>query len=136
MNFWLVKSEPDKYGWHHFTEQARAVWDGVRNYQARNNLKAMQLGDQVLFYHSITSPGVVGLAKVVREAYQDPTAPDDPRWVVVELEPVMALEKPVSLAQIKAEPLLANLSLIRQSRLSVMPVRPNEFELILAMGRE
>ncbi|WP_420148544.1 EVE domain-containing protein [Spirosoma sp.] len=135
MNYWLVKSEPDTYGWHHFTEQTRAVWDGVRNYQARNNLKAMQLDDQVLFYHSIINPGVVGLAKVVREAYPDPTVPDDPRWVVVELEPLMALEKPVSLAQIKAEPLLANLSLIRQSRLSVMPVRPDEFELILKMGQ-
>ncbi|UFH52483.1 EVE domain-containing protein [Spirosoma sp. KNUC1025] len=135
MNYWLVKSEPDTYGWHHFIEQTRAIWDGVRNYQARNNLKSMQLGDQVLFYHSITNPGVVGLAKVVREAYPDPTVPDDPRWVVVELEPVMALENAVSLAQIKAEPLLANLSLIRQSRLSVMPVRPDEFELILKLGQ-
>ncbi|GAB4036511.1 EVE domain-containing protein [Spirosoma gilvum] len=136
MNFWLVKSEPDAYGWHHFTAQGRAIWDGVRNYQARNNLKSMQLGDQVLFYHSVTNPGVVGLAKVVQEAYQDPTVPDDPRWVVVELEPVMMLETPVSLAQIKTEPLLANLSLIRQSRLSVMPVRPDEFELILKMGQK
>ncbi|MVM37155.1 EVE domain-containing protein [Spirosoma sp. HMF3257] len=124
MNYWLVKSEPDVYGWHHFNEQGRAVWDGVRNYQARNNLKAMRLGDQVLFYHSVTNIGVVGLAKVVRESYPDPTSPEDLRWVVIELEPVMALDKPVSLARIKAEPLLANLSLIRQSRLSVMPVRP------------
>ena len=141
MNYWLVKSEPDTYGWHHFTEQARAIWDGVRNYQARNNLKAMRLNDQVLFYHSITNPGVVGLAKVVRESYPDPTVANDPTqtkfgWVVVELEPLMALEKPVSLAQIKAEPLLANLSLIRQSRLSVMPVRPDEFELLLKMGQK
>ena len=95
----------------------------------------MQLGDQVLFYHSMTSPGVVGLAKVVREAYQDPTAPNDARWVVVELEPIMALETPVSLARIKAEPLLVTIGLIRQSRLSVMPVRPDEFELILKMGQ-
>ncbi|QDK80165.1 EVE domain-containing protein [Spirosoma sp. KCTC 42546] len=135
MNYWLVKSEPDVYGWHHFIEQGRAVWDGVRNYQARNNLKAMQLGDQVLFYHSVKNIGVVGLAKVVKEAYPDPTSPDDVRWVVIELEPVMALEIPVSLTQIKAEPLLANLSLIRQSRLSVMPVRSDEFELILKMGQ-
>ncbi len=96
----------------------------------------MQLGDQVLFYHSITKPGVVGLANVVREFYQDPGVPDDLRWVAVELEPVMALEKPVTLAHIKAEPLLANISLIRQSRLSVMPVRPDEFELILKMGQK
>ncbi|GAB3989069.1 EVE domain-containing protein [Spirosoma daeguense] len=135
MNFWLVKSEPDTYGWHHFIEQGRAVWDGVRNYQARNNLNAMKIGDQVLFYHSVTSPCVVGLAHVVKESYPDPTIPDDTRWVVVELEPLFALEKPVSLATIKAEPLLANLSLIRQSRLSVMPVRVDEFELILKMGQ-
>ncbi len=117
-------------------EQGRAVWDGVRNYQARNNLKAMQPGDQVLFYHSLMKPGVIGLAKVVREAYPDPTVPNDLRWVVVELEPVMALEKPVTLAQIKAEPLLANIGLIKQSRLSVMPIRPDEFEMILQMGQD
>lgn len=141
MNFWLVKSEPGHYGWHHFIEQGRAVWDGVRNYQARNNLKAMQPGDQVLFYHSVTNPAVVGLASVVRAAYPDPTVANDSTqakfgWVVVELEPVMALEKPVSLARIKAEAMLANLSLIRQSRLSVMPVRPDEFELILKLGHK
>ncbi|WP_460905343.1 EVE domain-containing protein [Spirosoma areae] len=141
MNYWLVKSEPDTYGWPHFVEQGRAVWDGVRNYQARNNLNTMKIGDQVLFYHSVTNPGVVGLATVVREAHQDPTVADDPAqakfaWVAVELEPVMMLEKPVSLARIKAEPLLANISLVRQSRLSVMPVRPDEFELILKMGQE
>ncbi len=96
----------------------------------------MQLGDQVLFYHSVINPAVVGLASVVKEAYQDPTVPDDPRWVVVELEPVMAFDLPVTLSQIKSEPLLANLSLIRQSRLSVMPVRPDEFELILKMGQK
>ena len=149
LNYWLVKSEPDVYGWHHFIGQGRAVWDGVRNYQARNNLRTMKLGDQVLFYHSNAKPGrsavaVVGLATVVAEAYPDPTALNEPTgttakptdWVVVELEPVMALDKPVSLARIKAEPLLANLSLIRQSRLSVMPVRADEFELILKMGQE
>jgi len=100
----------------------------------------MQPGDQVLFYHSVTKPGVVGLAQVVREAYPDPTVADDPAqakfgWVVVDLEPVMALDKPVTLAQIKAEPLLANISLVKQSRLSVMPVRPDEFELILKLGQ-
>ncbi|AUD06380.1 EVE domain-containing protein [Spirosoma pollinicola] len=135
MNYWIVKSEPETYGWHHFIEQGRAVWDGVRNYQARNNLKAMQLGDQVLFYHSVTKPGVVGLARVVRECYPDPTIPEDTRWVAIELEPVMALDKAVTLAHIKAEPLLATISLIKQSRLSVMPVRVDEFELILKMGQ-
>jgi predicted RNA-binding protein with PUA-like domain len=134
MNHWLVKSEPDKYGWAHFTAQGRAVWDGVRNYQARNNLRAMQPGDPVLFYHSVTNPAVVGLATVTRAAYPDPTCPDDPRWSVVELEPVMPLARPVSLAQIKAEPLLAHVALIRQSRLSVMPIRPDEFDMILSMS--
>lgn len=141
LNCWLVKSEPDKYGWHHFTEQGRAVWDGVRNYQARNNLNAMRLGDSVLYYHSnVTKPAVVGLAKVVREAYLDPTAANDPAqtkfgWVVVELEPMLAFDQPVSLAQIRAEPLLAHVGLLKQSRLSVMPIRPDEFELILKLGQ-
>lgn len=135
MNYWLVKSEPDVYGWSHFTEQGVAVWDGVRNYQARNNLQAMRVGDQVLFYHSVSRPAVVGLATVSREAYPDPTSPDDHRWVAVELMPVLALEIPVSLARIRAEPLLANMGLIKQSRLSVMPLRPDEFELILSLGR-
>lgn len=134
MNYWLVKSEPDHYGWHHFVAQGRAVWDGVRNYQARNNLSAMHTGDQVLFYHSVTRPAVVGVATVAREAYPDPTSPDDERWVVVELEPLMALPAPVSLAQIRAQPMLANMALIRQSRLSVMPIRPDEYELILQLG--
>ncbi|MFD2572201.1 EVE domain-containing protein [Spirosoma soli] len=141
MNYWLVKSEPDKYGWHHFVEQGRAIWDGVRNYQARNNLNAMRVGDQVLFYHSVTNPGVVGLAKVVKEAYPDPTAANElnapsTRWVVVELEPVLALPAPVTLSRIKAEPLLANVALIKQSRLSVMPIRPDEFEMILKLGQD
>lgn len=139
MNYWLVKSEPDHYGWHHFVAQGHAVWDGVRNYQARNNLNAMQEGDQVLFYHSVTKPCVVGLAIVVRTAYPDPTVANDPTqtkfgWVVVEFEPMMAFAKSVSLAQIKAEPMLANIGLIKQSRLSVMPVKPDEFELILSMA--
>ncbi len=137
MNYWLVKSEPDTYGWHQFTQQGRAVWDGVRNYQARNNLNAMRMGDQVLFYHSVSNPSVVGLATVVREAYTDPTSVDLPnRWVVVELEPVLALDKPVPLAAIKAESMLANIALVKHSRLSVMPIRPDEFELILRMGTE
>lgn len=136
LQYWLVKSEPDTYGWPDFCEQGRATWDGVRNYQARNNLKAMQPGDQVLFYHSVTRPGVVGLARVVRESFPDPTVPDDPRWVAIELEPVLAFDNLVSLAQIKAEPLLAAIGLIKQSRLSVMPVRVDEFELILTMGQK
>lgn len=95
----------------------------------------MQLGDQVLFYHSVTKPAVVGLARVAREFFPDPTIPEDPRWVAIELEPVMALDSPVTLAHIKAEALLASISLIKQSRLSVMPIRVDEFELILKMGQ-
>lgn len=142
LNYWLVKSEPDTYGWHQFTQKGRAVWDGVRNYQARNNLNAMRMGDQVLFYHSVSNPSVVGLATVVREAYPDPTVFSEPgatipiRWVAVDLEPVLALDKPVPLAAIKAESMLANIALVKHSRLSVMPIRPNEFELILRMGTE
>lgn len=135
LNCWLVKSEPDTYGWPHFMQQGRAIWDGVRNYQARNNLAAMKTGDQVLFYHSVINPAVVGLATVVREAYPDPTVADVPnRWVAVELEPVLAFDRPVLLATLKAEPMLATMALIKQPRLSVMPVRPDEFDLILKMG--
>jgi predicted RNA-binding protein with PUA-like domain len=135
LTYWLVKSEPDTYGWHQFVQQGRAVWDGVRNYQARNNLMAMQTGDLVLFYHSVTKPAVVGLAKVVRESYPDPTVTEVPnRWVVVELEPVLALDKAVSLGQIKADPRLVAIALIKQSRLSVMPIRADEFWCILELG--
>lgn len=139
LNYWLVKSEPDAYSWDRFVKEGRAIWDGVRNYQARNNLNAMKKGDQVLFYHSVSGTAVVGLAIVDREAYPDPTDPPAANgkptpWVVVELIPEIAFARPVSLAQIKAEPLLQHISLIRQSRLSVMPVKPDEFELILAMG--
>lgn len=139
MKYWLVKSEPDKYGWAHFTGQGRATWDGVRNYQARNNLRDMRAGDQVLFYHSVSKPAVVGLAHVVCEAYPDPTAPAEPTgkptpWCVVELEPALAFAQPVTLAQIKAEPMLAHIALIKQSRLSVMPIKPDEFDLIVKMG--
>lgn len=134
MNYWLVKTEPEAFSWERFVKEGRAVWDGVRNYQARNNLKAMKEGDQVLFYHSVKQLAVVGLARVSREAYPDLTVPDDPRWFVVELEPELAFSRPVTLSQLKSEPMLQQLLLIRQSRLSVMPVKTDEFELILAMG--
>lgn len=133
MNHWLVKSEPFKYSWTKFNEDKRTFWDGVRNYQARNNLKAMKEGDLVLFYHSNEGKNVVGIAKVVKEFYQDPTT-DDANWVVVDLEPVEALKNPVSLEQIKAEESLKDISLIRQGRLSVMPLKAEEFDKILEMG--
>lgn len=133
MNYWLVKSEPVKYAWSKFVKDKKTVWDGVRNYQARNNLQAMKLGDLVLFYHSNEGMKVVGIAKVVKEAYNDPTT-DDLRWFVVELAPVEALKKPVSLEQIKSDEKLANIGLIRQSRLSVMPLSNFEFDRILELG--
>ncbi|EDM34308.1 hypothetical protein PBAL39_12608 [Pedobacter sp. BAL39] len=133
MNHWLVKSEPFKYSWDKFNEDGRTFWDGVRNYQARNNLKAMKEGDLVLFYHSNEGKHVVGIAKVVKEFYQDPTT-DDTNWVVVDLSPVEALKTPVTLEQIKAEESLKDISLIRQGRLSVMPLKAEEFDKILEMG--
>ncbi|MES2448360.1 MAG: EVE domain-containing protein [Bacteroidota bacterium] len=133
MKHWLVKSEPFKYSWDKFNEDGRTFWDGVRNYQARNNLREMKEGDLVLFYHSNEGKNVVGISKVVKEAYQDPTT-DDKNWVVVDLVPVQALDKPVSLEQIKAEESLKDISLVRQGRLSVMPLKATEFDKILEMG--
>lgn len=133
MNHWLVKSEPFKYSWDQFNKDGRTFWDGVRNYQARNNLKEMKEGDLVLFYHSNEGKNVVGIAKVVKEFYQDPTT-DDIKWVVVDLAPVEALKSPVSLEQIKAEESLKDISLVRQGRLSVMPLKAEEFDKILEMG--
>lgn len=130
---WLVKSEPFKYSWDKFNEDGRTFWDGVRNYQARNNLKEMKEGDLVLFYHSNEGKNVVGVAKVVKEFYQDPTT-DDKNWVVVDLVPVEALKNPVTLEQIKAEESLKDISLVRQGRLSVMPLKNTEFDKILEMG--
>jgi predicted RNA-binding protein with PUA-like domain len=135
MNLWLVKSEPAKYAWTTFLKDKRTFWDGVRNYQARNNLQAMKLGDEVLFYHSNEGMCVVGIARVVKEHYPDPTI-DDARWVVVDLEPIHTLKKPVSLEQIKADELLSNVALIRQSRLSVMPLKEAEFSRIVQMSDE
>lgn len=130
---WLVKSEPFKYSWEKFNEEGRTFWDGVRNYQARNNLRDMKEGDLVLWYHSNEGKNVVGIAKVVKESYQDPTT-EDKNWVVVDLVPVQALDKPVSLEQIKAEESLKDISLVRQGRLSVMPLKATEFDKILEMG--
>ncbi len=133
MNYWLVKSEPFKYSWEKFNKDGRTFWDGVRNYQARNNLRDMKEGDLVLFYHSNDGKNVVGVAKVAKEFYQDPTT-SDPNWVVIDLVPVQSLDKPVSLEQIKAEESLKDISLVRQGRLSVMPLKATEFDKILEMG--
>ncbi len=135
MGYWLVKSEPDAYSWERFLREGRAVWDGVRNYQARNNLKEMKENDLVLFYHSVSEKRVMGVARVVREHYPDPTT-DDERWVVVDLLPVEPLENPVTLAHIKSDPRLENIALVRQGRLSVMPLKVEEFDAILEKGQK
>ena len=133
MNYWLVKSEPFKYSWDQFVKDKQTFWDGVRNYQARNNLKAMEPGDQVLFYHSNEGLAVVGIAEVVRAAYPDPTI-DDERWVAVDLKPIKPVPNPVTLAEMKQMPGLEQLSLIKQSRLSVCGLTEDEYNLILKMG--
>jgi len=132
-SFWLVKSEPNKYSWDQFVKDGSTYWDGVRNAQARNNLKAMKQGDGVLYYHSNEGKEVVGIARVTGESYQDPTTPDD-RWVVVDLEPVKPMRRSVSLQVIKQDPKLADVALVKQSRLSVMPIEKPHFERILELG--
>src|SRR5690606_39075392 len=122
MKYWLVKSEPHKYSWETFIKDGQTFWDGVRNYQARNNLQEMKKGDEVLYYHSNEGKEIVGVARVIKESYQDPTT-DDTRWVVVDLEPIRPLKKTVSLEMVKAEPSLENIALVRQGRLSVMPLK-------------
>jgi predicted RNA-binding protein with PUA-like domain len=131
--YWLVKQEPAAYAWTEFVRDGGTAWTGVRNFQARNNLRAMKTGDFVLYYHSVSKPSVVGIAVVVREAYPDPTAADGD-WCCVDLAPVKALPIPVALASIRHERSLAGLALVRQSRLSVMPVTPKEYEHILKLG--
>ena len=132
--YWLVKQEPTKYSWDRLVRDGRTSWDGVRNYQARNNLQAMKTGDRVLFYHSVVGLDVVGIAEVVREAYPDPTTTDE-RWVVVDLAPLKPMKTPVTLEAIKGVAALKDLPLIRQSRLSVMPLAKDAFDAIVKMGK-
>ncbi|MBW7913342.1 MAG: EVE domain-containing protein [Taibaiella sp.] len=133
MNYWLVKSEPFKYSWEQLVKDKKTHWDGVRNYAARNNLREMQKGDQVFFYHSNEGLAIVGIAEVVKTAYQDPTT-DDTNWVVVDLKPVQAMPKPVTLEAIKADKDLANMDLVRLSRLSVGKVTSAEYKKVCKMG--
>ncbi|HEY0608462.1 MAG TPA: EVE domain-containing protein [Chitinophaga sp.] len=133
MNYWLVKSEPFKYSWDQFVKDGKTFWDGVRNYAARNNLKAMKKGDQVFFYHSNEGLEIVGIAEVAKEHYQDPTT-TDPNWVVVDLKPLKPLKNPVTLAQVKADKRLANLQLVRLGRLSVSAVTPEEHKIIMELA--
>ena len=133
MNYWLVKSEPFKYSWDQFVADKKTFWDGVRNYAARNNMRAMKKGDHLFFYHSNEGLAIVGIAEVVKEAYQDPTT-EDPNWVVVEIAPVKPLPIPVTLADIKADPSMAEMQLVRLGRLSVCAVTPEEYKKVLKMG--
>lgn len=134
MAYWLVKSEPFKYSWEQFEKDGQTFWDGVRNYAARNFLKEMKKGDEVLFYHSNEGLEIVGVAKVVKEHYQDPTTEED-AWVAVDLKPVKRLVKPVTLKQIKGEERLANMALLRLSRLSVQPVKEEEWDVIMELSK-
>jgi predicted RNA-binding protein with PUA-like domain len=133
MNHWLVKSEPSTYSWEKFEKEGKVVWDGVRNYAARNNLKAMKKGDLVLFYHSNEGLDIVGIAKVAKEHNQDPTT-SEAAWVAVNLEPFKKLKKPVTLAQVKADKKLQEMQLVKLSRLSVSAVTKAEFDHILALS--
>jgi len=133
LGYWLAKSEPSAYPWERLVADRRTTWDGVRSFEARNNLRAMKKGELVLFYHSNEGKEIVGVAKVVREAYPDQSA-EDGDWSAVDLAPVRALAAPVGLAAIKTDEKLANMALLRRSRLSVVPVTPAEFEHILKLG--
>jgi len=134
MNYWLVKSEPAAYSWSQLVKDGQTAWTGVRNYQARINLRAMKTGDRVCFYHSVTDKEIVGVARVRREAYPDPTATEGD-WVCVDLEPERALAQPVTLAALKADPALRELKLLKQSRLSVTPLTAGEFQTLMKLAK-
>jgi len=135
MPHWLIKSEPFKYSWDQFVKDKQTFWDGVRNYAARNNLRDMKKGDEVFFYHSNEGLEIVGIAKVAKEAYQDPTT-EEAAWVVVDFKPVRKLKKPVTLAQMKADPRLVNMDLLRLGRLSVGKVSDEEWKIVLELAGE
>ena len=130
-----MKSEPGTYSWNDLVRDGKTYWDGVRNYQARNFMKEMKTGDLVLYYHSVNEKQIIGIAKVVREFYQDPST-DDERWVAVDIEPVRELGKPVSISEIKSDAGLAEMVLVRNSRLSVQPVSKEEYDIILAKSEK
>ena len=135
MNYWLIKSEPFKYSWDQFVKEGQTFWDGVRNYAARNNLRAMKKGDLLLWYHSNEGLEIVGIAKVVKESYQDPTTDND-AWVVVDVKPHKKLKNPVTLAEIKADKRLQQMDLVRLGRLSVQTVKEEEWKIIMEMAGE
>ena len=133
-SFWIIKQEPSQYNWKQFEKDRETYWDGVRNYQARNNLKKMKKGDNLLFYHSVVGKEIVGIAEVTRESYPDPTTDDD-RWVVVDLKPIKPFKVPVTLEEIKAHKELSEIALIKQTRLSVIPITKKEFQILLKLGK-
>jgi predicted RNA-binding protein with PUA-like domain len=133
-SFWIIKQEPSQYNWKQFEKDKETYWDGVRNYQARNNLKNMKKGDNLLFYHSVVGKEIVGIAEVTREAYPDPTT-DDERWVVVDLKPIKPFKVPVTLEEIKTHKELSEIALIKQTRLSVIPITKKEFQVLLKLGK-
>jgi predicted RNA-binding protein with PUA-like domain len=130
---WLVKQEPEAYSWDDFVRDGRTAWTGVRNFQARNNLRAMRTGDKALFYHSVSDKAVVGIAEVIREAYPDPTA-EEGDWSCVDLAPTKPFRRPVTLDEIKADPALQSIPLVRHTRLSVLPLDKIAFDEIVARG--
>jgi predicted RNA-binding protein with PUA-like domain len=134
MNYWLVKQEPAAYSWDDFVRDGRTAWTGIRNFQARNNLRSMKAGDRVLFYHSVTEKAIVGEAEVTRESYSDPTA-NEGDWIAVDLKPIRALPRPVSLQKIKTQKALAGIALVRSPRLSVMPVSTPQYRAIAELSR-
>ena len=133
-SFWIIKQEPSQYNWKQFEQDKETYWDGVRNYQARNNLKNMKKGDNLLFYHSVVGKEIVGIAEVTREAYPDPTT-DDERWVAVDLKPIKPFKVPVTLEEIKMHKELSEIALIKQTRLSVIPITKKEFQVLLKLGK-
>lgn len=135
MNYWLIKSEPNTYSWDDFVKLGRDHWDGVRNYAARMHMMNMKVDDLALFYHSVNDKCVVGVAKVVKEHYPDPTTDDD-RWVVVDLIPELKLDQVVTLEQIKDDSRLSEMVLVNNSRLSVQPVKKEEFDIVLSLGQK
>lgn len=134
MNYWLMKTEPNTYSWDDLVKDGQTYWDGVRNYAARNFMKEMKAGDQVFIYHSVKERNVVGIAEIIKEHYQDPTTDDD-RWVAVDIKPIQKLENAVNLDQVKADERLQNTALVKISRLSVQPIKKEEFDIIFTMSK-
>ena len=133
MNYWLMKTEPNAFSWEQLIKEGQTIWDGVRNYQARNNLKLMKAGDYAFIYHSVSEKEIVGIAKISKEYFQDPTT-NDPNWVAVEVVPVSTLKRKISLAEIKSKKELANIALLKKSRLSIIPLSEEDYKTLLSMS--